>query len=718
MKRKILIAGLFLGGVAASNLSAQKYLGLSNSNYSGVYGSQYNPAKLTDEKVKVAVNLVSFNGLVNNDYYRFKNLEDSFGNFSLDEIGKGSSHNAGNGTLINLGIVGEVLGPSFQFTVNNKLGFGFSSRARIFGQGKNVNSNFINALNGNLGEDFPGVAAIPLVDNTGFGINTTALTDLGVKGAYAVIDNNDLKLSLGASVKLYKGAGLNRFESNGHNLIYNNNPSNPTISATNINWDLYTNLNPEKSLNDYGFGDFFGGATGFGGDFGAELTLKEASGDKPYFLKFGASVNDIGAIKYNDIRRLSIRGAGSAIDPAKIDIFDLNATADYLRSRGYNTTLTTSSVSQGLPTNLNLYADYAITKRFFVSANGLINLANTNSTNPYYHSFVGLVPRFESKWVDVSVPLTYNFMSQDFKPGLALRLGPLSIGSDDLKILFTESKGANIYAGLGFILYKGKKAEAVVAETDKDTDGDGVLDRHDECPTVPGPIENRGCPWGDTDNDGVLDKDDKCPDVPGPVENEGCPWKDTDGDGVPDKDDKCPTEAGLPEKQGCPKTHADIAGEVTSALKNILFNLGKATLRPEAAPKLDDAAKIIKSSNGGTFLVIGHTDRKGNAALNLRLSKERAAAVVKALEERGVDHSQLKSKGVGFEFAEVPVTASDAEREKDRKVEVKYVTGSEWDALTKSDVHVATPKKATAKKSVGAKKGKTAHRKPVARKKK
>ena len=712
MKRKILIAGLFLGGVAANNLSAQKYLGLSNSHYSGVYGSQYNPAKLTDEKVKVAVNLVSFNGLVNNDYYKFKNLN-SFGGFTLDELGNGASHNGGNGALINLGIVGEVLGPSFQFTVNNKLGFGFSSRARIFGQGKNINSAFLNALNGNLGTDNPGLATIPLVDNTGFGINTTALTDLGVKGAYAVIDNNDLKLSLGASVKLYKGAGLNRFESNGHNLIYNNNPSNPTISATNINWDLYTNLNPEKSLNDYGFGDFFGGATGFGGDFGAELTLKEASGDKPYFLKFGASVNDIGAIKYNDIRKLSIRGAGSAIDPNEIDIFDLNSTANYLRSRGYNTTLTTSSVSQGLPTNLNLYADYAITKRFFVSANGLVNLAKTNSTNPYYHSFVGLVPRFESKWVDVSVPLTYNFMSQDFKPGLALRLGPLSIGSDDLKILFTNSKGANIYAGLGFILYKGKKPEAVVVDTDKDTDGDGVLDRHDECPTVPGPIENRGCPWGDTDNDGVLDKDDKCPEVPGPVDNDGCPWKDTDGDGIPDKDDRCPTEAGLPEKQGCPKTHADIAGEVTSALKNILFNLGKATLRPEAMPKLDEAAKIIKSSNGGTFLVIGHTDRKGNAALNLRLSRERAAAVVKALEERGVEHSQLKSKGVGFEFAEVPVTASDAEREKDRKVEVKYVTGSEWDALTKSDVPVAAPKKTTATK-----KGKTVYRKPVAKKKK
>ena len=177
MKKKNLIAGLFLGGVAASNLSAQKYLGLNNSNYSGVYGSQYNPAKLTDEKVKVAVNLVSFNGLVNNDYYKFKNLN-SFGGFTLDELGNGASHNGGNGALINLGIVGEVLGPSFQFTVNNKLGFGFSSRVRLFGQGKNINSAFLDALNGNLGTDNPGLATIPLVDNTGFGINTTSQQNL------------------------------------------------------------------------------------------------------------------------------------------------------------------------------------------------------------------------------------------------------------------------------------------------------------------------------------------------------------------------------------------------------------------------------------------------------------------------------------------------------------------------------------------------------------
>ena len=47
---------------------------------------------------------------------------------------------------------------------------------------------------------------------------------------------------------------------------------------------------------------------------------------------------------------------------------------------------------------------------------------------------------------------------------------------------------------------------------------------------------------GDSDKDGVSDKKDKCPDVPGLKEFEGCP--DTDGDGIQDGEDDCPEEAG------------------------------------------------------------------------------------------------------------------------------------------------------------------------------
>ena len=230
-----------------------------------------------------------------------------------------------------------------------------------------------------------------------------------------------------------------------------------------------------------------------------------------------------------------------------------------------------------------------------------------------------------------------------------------------------------------------------------DTDGDGIADKDDNCPEVAGPVENNGCPWPDTDGDGVLDKDDACPNVAGPVENKGCPWPDTDGDGVLDKDDKCPNEYGLAKYDGCPKPKDVTAKETSDELKDILFNFGKATLRPESTAKLDAAANLIKT-DGGTYLLVGHTDKKGSDAVNLRLSKQRAAAVVAALEARGVSADALKSKGVGSAEATMPVTATDAERLVDRKVEVKYVTGAEWDSTPKNDVP-APAKKAPAKKA-------------------
>lgn len=226
----------------------------------------------------------------------------------------------------------------------------------------------------------------------------------------------------------------------------------------------------------------------------------------------------------------------------------------------------------------------------------------------------------------------------------------------------------------------------------EDTDKDGVLDRDDKCPQVAGPAENDGCPWEDTDKDGVLDKDDSCPQEAGPAENNGCPWPDTDGDGVLDKDDDCPTVPGLAEYRGCPKPATEYAKEATGALQGITFEFGKSSITAESSVKLDAAAKVIKSSHDGTFLITGHTDKKGSDAVNLRISRERAAAVVKALEERGVKEHQLKSVGVGSRDAVVPVTASNAEREKDRKVVVEAVDAAAWEALQKSDLSIVKKK--------------------------
>jgi hypothetical protein len=58
-----------------------------------------------------------------------------------------------------------------------------------------------------------------------------------------------------------------------------------------------------------------------------------------------------------------------------------------------------------------------------------------------------------------------------------------------------------------------------------DTDGDGLSDGNDQCPSVPGPASNNGCPVPppDADGDGVEDDNDGCPNEAGPASNDGCP---------------------------------------------------------------------------------------------------------------------------------------------------------------------------------------------------
>ncbi|HRW75345.1 MAG: OmpA family protein [Lewinellaceae bacterium] len=89
--------------------------------------------------------------------------------------------------------------------------------------------------------------------------------------------------------------------------------------------------------------------------------------------------------------------------------------------------------------------------------------------------------------------------------------------------------------------------------SEKDSDGDGIVDREDACPEIPGKTELAGCP--DADNDGIADQEDACPMVAGIASLAGCP--DTDQDGIADKDDKCPNEAGTAEFMGCPDTDGD-----------------------------------------------------------------------------------------------------------------------------------------------------------------
>lgn len=101
---------------------------------------------------------------------------------------------------------------------------------------------------------------------------------------------------------------------------------------------------------------------------------------------------------------------------------------------------------------------------------------------------------------------------------------------------------------------------------------------------------------------------------------------------------------------------------------NILFETGKATLKPESMAEIEKVAEYMKKNPSIRFEVRGHTDNQGSDAVNDPLSQQRAEAVVQALAGLGVDDFNLKAVGKG---SHEPVADNSTEdgRAKNRRVE-------------------------------------------------
>ena len=79
----------------------------------------------------------------------------------------------------------------------------------------------------------------------------------------------------------------------------------------------------------------------------------------------------------------------------------------------------------------------------------------------------------------------------------------------------------------------------------------------------------------------------------------------------------------------------------------ILFDVGKAIIKPESEPIIERLALLMNNCKDADIHVQGHTDSDGSFARNMTLSVDRAEAVVNALIEKGVDQKRLFAIGYG-----------------------------------------------------------------------
>lgn len=230
---------------------------------------------------------------------------------------------------------------------------------------------------------------------------------------------------------------------------------------------------------------------------------------------------------------------------------------------------------------------------------------------------------------------------------------------------------------------------------DPDNDQDGVLDAQDRCPQaledLDKTLDGDGCPDPDNDKDLIPDTADACPDQAEDrdyfQDQDGCPELDNDADGIPDALDQCPDKAetaaagavagaeqdGCPDKGG-PVSTQPVPGEQLMVVGNgtaaaVTFAKNSARVSPESEELLHEIAKLLRSHPRLRVRIEAHTDDKGAAEHNLKLSQQRADALRKHLvEQENVPTQQLEAVGRG-ESQPLRDEATDEARSVNRRIE-------------------------------------------------
>ncbi|MEX1203226.1 MAG: OmpA family protein [Ferruginibacter sp.] len=110
----------------------------------------------------------------------------------------------------------------------------------------------------------------------------------------------------------------------------------------------------------------------------------------------------------------------------------------------------------------------------------------------------------------------------------------------------------------------------------------------------------------------------------------------------------------------------------TFVLEDVNFETGKAVLEPESYISLNELAAYLVRKEDDRIEIGGHTDNVGTAVNNLKLSMERATAVMNYMISKGIDPSRLEAKGYGM-LVPIESNKTNEGKAQNRRTEVKIL---------------------------------------------
>lgn len=439
-----LMIAITLFGLAQTS-TAQTLVGAQIDNRAGIRGLTLNPANVINPRLKSEINLFTTSAYFGNDYIGV-NISDISNITTLDELSATSDINAkpDNNFVGNL----DILGPSFQMNLSPKHSIAVSTRFRTFFNLNNIGGEFIEAIVDE--EEETSQFEVLMQDLNGI---THLWGEIGGTYGRVFLDNESIALKGAATLKYLFGAG-------------GVTTSSATLGA--IYLEASNNLTTLGQL-DYGYTDgvdngeidFGTFNSGFGMDLGVILEIKDkrqrAYGDG-YVFRGGVSVLDIGGISYKGFSETSY-DMNARIS---FDEFDDKSLQEVLEEN-YDGTTNVRDQNLSMPTSLQIFGDFAVTNKLYLSAHASINLRDHQEIPAsQITNNISITPRFESGWLAVYSPLSYRQYEEGLSWGLGVRLGPVIIGSGSIltNILSKNSRSTDAYFGLQIPIYnKGRRVK-------------------------------------------------------------------------------------------------------------------------------------------------------------------------------------------------------------------------------------------------------------------
>ena len=202
----------------------------------------------------------------------------------------------------------------------------------------------------------------------------------------------------------------------------------------------------------------------------------------------------------------------------------------------------------------------------------------------------------------------------------------------------------------------------------------------------------------DSDGDGIIDPEDSCPtepeDLDGFEDDDGCPDLDNDHDGILDVDDACPLQAeivnGIDDEDGCPDEGIITMVQDRVVLgEKVLFDKNRARVKRKGRKALQAIITLyLQHPEWGAMSVEGHADTRGPEDFNMDLSRRRADRVRHEMIDLGMPADKITSKGLG---ETVPLVKGESEEAMQTNRRVEFVVSKVHEEVKARIITPAAP---------------------------